>query len=194
MKTASIIHAMRERCASFSSRVYGSKSWLKLKDSVNPAAVPVAYVICDQEVARTEDQTSENSFLQLIKAHFQIYIGAPQNDVRGQWASEVLDDLKMEVLSALCGWSPIGDSRAVMQFEDYQPADLASDIVWGQLEMSCTYMIYEKDTWIASVQEGKDSGNPVTKFEGADAQVDMIGQGEKPDGQIDARFKIKDLW
>ncbi len=189
MRVSSTIKALRERCPSFDNRVFGAIEWTSLS-AINPADFPAAYVFTVSENPQ-ELQRSENWYYQEVTATVAVVVAVPSADIRGQDAGDLVEDLKDEVFKALLSWAPNGDSNCIYSYSNYRVLDTgASPKVWFvQLEFTCDYVIDYKDTRQPQQLED-DCGN----FDTVYSDVDMIGDDDKPDGNIDAKVRLTGLY
>ena len=196
MKLQSTIQALRERCPSFKRHIYGICEWANLPAKINPAEQPSAYVFTLSEDADTAN-VSKNSYHQDIGTTVAIVVAVPSKDVRGQTASDIFEDLKEEIFKAILGWSPNFDKRDGSQLDTYEYSRLSllssqyKEVLFYQLEFSCSYTISYKDTRIPSELDEVSAPHEIKQVMG---NVDMIGKDNKPDGQIDARFLFSDFY
>lgn len=189
MRVSSTIKALRERCPSFNQRVFGLMEWVSLS-AINPKDFPAAYVFTVSE--NPEDvQRAENWYYQEVAATIAVVIAVPSSDIRGQDAGDLLEDLKAEVFKAILCWAPNGDNNCTYAYSNYRVLDnSASPKVWFvQLEFTCDYVIDSGDTR-QPLQLAEDCGN----FDKLYSDIDMIGDDGKPDGQIDAKVRLKGLY
>ena len=196
MKLQTTIEALRKRCPSFNNRVFAFTGPLQLQN-LNPQKLPAAYVTLVGEVAEVE-QVSTNSYYQTITTTVGIMLLVnSQADRRGQNAFDEAEDLKNEVLKALLSWSPTADNMAVYSYQKYSVLKVEEPILATQIDLQCTTELRSADTrQPVELEETTDKFNELNAtvsdtFKGG---VDMIGQGNKPDGEIDSQFKFKDLW
>lgn len=189
MKVSSTIQALRERCPSFNQRVFGAAEYKNLSNVISPEALPSAYVFTITENPQTLQRT-ENHYYQEIDATIAVVLAISSSDVRGQSALDIADDLKNEVFVAILGWAPLGDKNCKYQYSNYQLVDntMCPAVTFVQLEFVCPYVIDVDCTRIPN-QLNEDT----TELHTIGIDVDMI-KDNKPDGQIDAKVVIKDLW
>lgn len=210
MKVNSTIKAIRERCPSFEDRVFGMASFAQMTPealkALKPENLPACYVLCKDETAET-DQRSENSYYQKITATIAIVCLVSNQveveeqistDNRGQVAAERIEDLKQELFRALLSWSPIEkDPMAIYSYDRFDVLRITPAISVFELDLICTYEIAVNSTRQPDELEentGKFNELNATVSDEFKGGIDVIGQGDKPDGQIDAQFKFKDLW
>lgn len=197
MKLNTTIEAIRKRCPSFNNRVFAFTGPMQLQN-LCPEKLPAAYVTMVGEVAEVE-QMSANSYLQNITSTVGVLIVVnSQEDRRGQNAFDKAEDLKNEILKALLSWSPIpGDNMAIYSYQKYSVLKVEEPVLAVQIDLQCTYEISQKDTRQPDELEettGKFNELNATVSDEFKGGVDVIGKDDKPDGQIDAQFKFKDLW
>ena len=190
MKVNSTIKALRERCPSFKNRIFGSAEFGRLQmERLNPSQMPTAYVFTKDETP-AEEQRTENSYYQEITATVSIVMLIDNSvDPRGQTSADKVEDLKEEIFKSLLSWSPLKDLSSIYTYSGYEVLKFTPAALATQLDFICTYAINEEDTR-QPIQIEEDSG----QFKDMLIDVDMIGDDNKPDGQIDAKFKVKDLW
>lgn len=191
MKVSSTIQALRERCTSFKERVFGACEYQNLSNAINPESLPAAYVFTISETPQTL-QRLENSYYQEIDATVAVVLVVSSQDVRGQSAVDVAEELKAEVFKALLGWAPLGDKNCTYEYSNYQLLDssMCPAALFVQLEFSCPYVISVQDTRIPQQLEAE-----TTELRSVSIDVDKIEPKTfKPDGQIDAQVLVKDLW
>lgn len=190
MKVSSTIQALRERCPSFKERVFGVAEYQNLSNVINSETLPAAYVFTISENPQTL-QRLENSYYQVIDASVAVVLVVSSSDMRGQSAADVAEDLKEEVFKAILGWAPLGDKNCTYEYSNYQILDssMCPAALFIQLEFNCSYAINVEDTRIP-----EQLNNETTELHTIDVGVDLIGKDNKPDGQIDLKFKVKDLW
>ena len=189
MRVSSTIKALRERCPSFNKRVFGLMEWVNLS-AINPKDLPAAYVFTVSENPQ-ELQRSENWYYQEVTATVAVVLAVSSADIRGQDAGDLVEDLKDEVFKAILSWAPLSDNQCIYSYSNYRVLDnSASPKVWFvQLEFTCDYVIDDKDTRQPQ-QLAEDCGN----FDTVYSDVDMIGDDNKPDGNIDAKVRITGLY
>lgn len=197
MKLNTTIEAIRKRCPSFNNRVFAFTGPMQFQN-LRPEKLPAAYVTMVGEVAEVEQMTA-NSYLQNITSTVGVLIVVnSQEDRRGQNAFDKAEDLKNEILKALLSWSPIpDDNMAIYSYQKYSVLKVEEPVLAVQIDLQCTYEISSKDTRQPDELEettGKFNELNATVSDEFKGGIDVIGQGDKPDGQIDAQFKFKDLW
>ncbi len=190
MKVSSTIQALRERCPSFQQKIFGAAEYQNLVNAINPEQLPAAYVFTISENPQTL-QRLENSYYQEVDATIGIVLVVSSEDVRGQSAVDFAEDLKAEIFKAILGWAPLGDRNCTYEYSNYQLLDssMCPAALFIQLEFSCPYVIDVDCTRIPE-QLNEDT----TEIHTVAVDVDMIDKDNKPDEQIDARFRVKDLW
>lgn len=189
MRVSSTIKALRERCPSFKKRVFGAIEWTSLS-AINPADYPAAYVFTVSENPK-ELQRTENWYHQEITATIAVVIAVPSADLRGQDAGDLVEDLKEEVFKAILSWSPTSDQHCVYEYSNYRVLDTgAAPKVWFvQLEFSVDYAIGYEDT-----RQPDELAETTGVLDKMYTDVDMIGDKGKPDGQIDAKLRLKNVY
>lgn len=86
---------------------------------------------------------------------------------------------------------------AIYSYDRFDVLRITPAISVFELDLICTYEISSKDTRQPDELEettGKFNELNATVSDEFKGGVDVIGQSDKPDGQIDAQFKFKDLW
>lgn len=86
---------------------------------------------------------------------------------------------------------------AIYSYQKYSVLKVEEPILAVQIDLQCTYEISQKDTRQPDELEettGKFNELNATVSDEFKGGVDVIGKDDKPDGQIDAQFKFKDLW
>ena len=199
MDVTNIIKAVRARCKSFNSRVYGAYEFVSLTRTVNPASMPAAFVFTASETAETL-QDSATDYYQLVTARIAVVVMADAGDERGQKGTDVTAGLQKELFSALLGWSPIkGDPHAILSYDGCEPLSRNPAVVCFQFNFLCTYQLSVEDSFITSgLQDGDDITGllPAAPFKTVDIGADNKAYGvdfienSKPDGKIDYRTKI----
>lgn len=190
MKVSSTIQALRERCPSFNTRIFGAAEYQNLVNAINPEQLPAAYVFTISENPKVL-QSLENSYYQEIDATIAIVLVVSSEDIRGQSALDNAEDLKEEVFKAILGWAPFGDVNCKYEYSNYQLLDssMCPAALFIQLEFSCPYVIDVGCTRIPAQLKADTSA-----LHSVGVDVDMISKNDRPDGQIDAKFIMKDLW
>lgn len=102
MKLAPIIEALRAKCPSFESRVFGVAMWAQAEAEIN-SNLPCAYVV-PLSVDGGESYLS-TKFRQTIRSHFgvAVVIGLSADDAAGNLGHDQIDDLRSEVFRAILG-------------------------------------------------------------------------------------------
>lgn len=190
MKLKSTIEALRARCPSFKNRVFGAVEFSGLINRISPEELPACYVFVANETPATA-QRLENSYYQEIEANISVVIAVSSDDIRGQSATDTIEDLKEEIFLAILGWSPTSDPKASYSYDGYQMLDssMCPAVVFTQMLFNCTYAINVNMTRIPAQLEADTS-----ELHSVGVDVDMISKDNKPDKQIDAKFIVKDLW
>ena len=198
MRVSSTIKALRERCPSFKNRVFGAIEWTSLS-ALNPADYPAAYVFTVSENPK-DLQRTENWYYQEITATIAVVIAVPSSDLRGQDAGDLIEDLKEEVFKAILSWAPNDDRNCVYEYSNYRVLDTgAAPKVWFvQLEFSVDYVIGYGDTRqpedLSDLPDATGNKPTVGRLDKLYTDVDMIGDEDKPDGIIDGKLRLKNIY
>ena len=196
MRVTSTIEAIKNRCPEFNKRVFGAAEFGQLQDTVNPEALPSAYVFTIAEYP-SEDQRSENSYHQTISADIAVVCLLDNRaDARGQSSADKAEDIKESLFRALLSWSPIKDNFAFYKYSKFHILKVTSAVLAVQFEFKCEYTISEEDTRQPIELEestGRFEELNGTVTENFNGGVDFIVK-DKPDNKLDAQFKFKDLW
>lgn len=188
MRIASTIEAIRKFCPIFENRVFGAAAWANLPTVIAPEKLPACYVFVLNE-SPNETQRSENSYYQEISTTIAVVIVVDATlDNRGQTAIDIFEDCKEQLFKALLNWSPIEtDNFAVYEYSAFNLLSLNKAYLAAQCEFTCNYVITFEDT------RGPIENEKLGRFERMDLDIDVINPN-KPDGQIEVKAKIKDLW
>jgi hypothetical protein len=117
MQTENFIARLKEKCPSFARRVYGAAESAVAKP--NSMITPVAFVIPLADSSKGSFSTGGHS-QEITEQIGVVIVITNKADIRGENASIDADKLRLEVMSALCGWLP-------------QDADLPVDFIAGKL-------------------------------------------------------------
>lgn len=107
MRLSPIVQALRERCPSFETRVFGLADFTDL-DQATSVALPAAFVLpLDEDVRNLSWGTNVRAE---IFERAAVVVALAQTDPRGQAAYDSLHDIRAELWGALVGWRMDQDS------------------------------------------------------------------------------------
>lgn len=192
MDVTSTIAALRQRCPSFSNRVFGAAkiTEINLESATNPVALPACYVMCIRENADGPNQV-ENGLQQVVEARVAVVIlVSNQQDERGQKGAVEAENLKAEIFKAILGWSPTPDPQSIYVYDQMWVLANNRSVLAIQVEFTCDYALGVDDSRIPD-QLNEDCGY----FDKMYMDVDKIETPPgAPDGQIDTHIELKGLY
>lgn len=178
MKLGPIINALRLKCPSFESRVAGAAEFSKIDDST-VMNLPCAFVVPLGETA--EQPINQTDYRQTVEQNFSVIVYvSTETDERGLIAYDRIEELKLEVMKAICGWEPI-DNADPISYAGASILSLNKARLCVQLEFSILYDIVDNET-----RHGVDLGE-LPNLEMVHVDVDLMF----PDGLIEAQTDIK---
>lgn len=179
MRLSPIVEALRVRCPSFGTRVFGLAEYAAM-DGVTMPELPAAFVVpLDEQVRNLSWGTKVRAE---IFERFGVVVGLTQSDPRGQAAHDSLHDIRAELWAGIVGWRMDADAGPFAP-DGGEP-----------VEMDRSRFLYQYDfARVIAMDSGTDGYRPVLDdFAQTGFRIDAIDPADPnlaqpgPDGRIEA--------
>ena len=143
MKLAPVIAELRRRCPSFEKRVYGSAQFAAIDEST-VMAMPSAYVVPLGE--SVEEAPMSTGYSQNAEQSLGVIVyTSSKEDETGRDAFDKAEDIKAEILKAICGWCP-SDEADELAYDGSTVLGLNRARLAVQYEFTLPYRITDDET------------------------------------------------
>lgn len=139
MKIGPVIERLRAEVGAFNQRVFGAADFSRAFEQ-DDVAVPCAFVIPLGELA-DEDRTA-GAVSQDIDEQIAVAVCLDNSDLRGQAASEAVEDIRLALWTALLGWRA-PDMDTGFEYRAGELLDLTRARIWFQFTFAAQRGIQE---------------------------------------------------
>ncbi|MFT4271283.1 MAG: hypothetical protein QM578_09745 [Pantoea sp.] len=182
MKLSPIIGALRNRCVFFNKNIAGAAEFKSIPET-GKMLLPAAYVVPTEDVVA--EQKSKTDYWQVVREGFSVIVVLDNTrDQRGQAASyDAVEDVKLMIWKALLGMRP-DENSDIVEYAGGQLLDMDRGRLYYQFDFTCDREISEDMT------RQQEELSELDEFKTIAFDVDYIGAGQKPDGNIEHHIQV----